>query len=151
MKNHPCYQIDKMPRVKSFVLSPQTRAMVKRVLDMCEQEAADKELGIPLSRPLDRTAALTGIGKRTVQRIKRVQPPSPKKRKVRKDKLILDDFDICLIRRLICNMYMARNQLPTIKTIREELQRTIEAEKPLENSSRNLDSSGLNVHLTESF
>ncbi|VVD05781.1 unnamed protein product [Leptidea sinapis] len=80
---------------------------------------------IPFEKVNDRVAAATGISLRTVTRIigegrlaeassSKIVTPG-KNRKKRKDKILMDDFDIGVLRRKIHEFYTMKREIPTVK------------------------------------
>ena len=65
---------------------------------------------------------LSGVSIRSIQRFKtqslaeKAQP-----RKERSDKITVDDFDRCIIRRTISDMLVAKKTLPTVKSVLKEI------------------------------
>ncbi|CAG5016191.1 unnamed protein product [Parnassius apollo] len=82
---------------------------------------------IPFERVNERVAAATGISLRTVARItnegklaeessSKIVTPG-KKRKTRKDKIVMDNFDIGVLRRKIHEFYSCKKEIPTVNKL----------------------------------
>ncbi|KAF8784788.1 hypothetical protein HNY73_010424 [Argiope bruennichi] len=96
------------------ILSKENKIVIK-VLRYFENECSENQLSIPLSQPVKKAAATTGVLKQNVNRIKwevkntgNVHSPS-KQRHI--GKLIysstnLDDFDLCVTRQIISKFYV---------------------------------------------
>ena len=79
---------------------------------------------MPLSNPSDRTTHLCDVSASTVQRIRKAKP-NPYLKPVRSRKYQIDDFDMCVIRRLVKTVYEKRQVLPIFDNIRNELRETV--------------------------
>ena len=77
------------------------------------------ELFLPLAGHLARASMLTGVPERSLLRFASSNLEESRVRKVRRDKLDVDDFDRCVIRRTI------KEILPTVKTLLRELRTSI--------------------------
>ncbi|XP_045782729.1 uncharacterized protein LOC123879180 isoform X1 [Maniola jurtina] len=108
------------------------------VLNVKEFFMAEKEHGgpiIPFDRANDRVAAATGVSLRSVTRIikeGRLAEASSskigtlgKKRKVRKDKLVMNDSDLNVLRQKINEFYTIKKENPTIKKLHSVLKEEI--------------------------
>ena len=105
----------------------QAREIAANVLKACEDEAKNGVLSIPLSQYRERASMLTGVSTRTLSRIK----AEPEKeilasRKPRSDKIELDNFDKCVIRRTVNEMYGLKKIRPTLDRILIELRERID-------------------------
>ena len=108
-------------------ISSQAREIAANVLKACEDEAKNGVLSIPLSQYRERASMLTGVSTRTLSRIK----AEPEKeilasRKPRSDKIELDNFDKCVIRRTVNEMYGLKKIRPTLDRILIELRERID-------------------------
>lgn len=91
---------------------------------MCQKEKQDKLLTVPITAPVRRAAALTGVAPATISRVSRqVQKKMP--RKQRRDKIVVDDFDRAVIRRTVHKMMASQKIQPTITTILSEVKENI--------------------------
>ncbi|KAJ8315588.1 hypothetical protein KUTeg_007738 [Tegillarca granosa] len=71
---------------------------------------------------MERASAMTGVPRRTLSRLKSFGIETKQAdKKQRSDKFFIDDFDICVIRRTIINMYLNKRVLPTINAIYSEI------------------------------
>lgn len=113
-----------MPKAK--VVSQDTLAVANNVYEFCKAEAAAGEPLVPLQYPLKRASEMTKLSKSTLCRAstahaapsaEQTKPP----RKTHKNKIIIDDFDKCVIRRTINEMYTQKKVFPTMSLIHEEL------------------------------
>ena len=100
------------------------REIIRHVYDVCAAEKQDGKLSMPLSNPLDRTTHLCDVSASTVQRIRRAKS-NPSLKPVRSRKYQIDDFDICVLRRIVQTMYEKRQVLPTLENIRNELREAV--------------------------
>ena len=89
---------------------------------MCREEKQNGELFLPLASHLARASLLTGVPERSLIRFQNIKSTENKIRKVRSDKLDVDDFEQSVIRRTINDMLVSRKVLPTVKTLLRELQ-----------------------------
>jgi hypothetical protein len=96
------------------------RQIIKNVFDFFRREKDTGELAIPLTAPYDRTADACGVSISTVRRCVTAGPQLPKK--TRTDVLMLDDFQLCAIRRSVYTMYSSKKLLPTLSNIGKELE-----------------------------
>ena len=102
-------------------LDSESKTVALNVLKICREEKQNGELFLPLSSHLARTSMLTGVPERSLVRFASSNLQEKSCRKVRKDKLNVDDFDRCVIRRTINHMLVSRKVLPTVKTVLSEL------------------------------
>ena len=112
-------------------LNKRSKEIVRNAYEFCRKE--EKEgISISLKKWLQRLELITGVNKRTVQRVLREGPadmelatekPTPLPQQT---KFIIDDFDKCVIRRTVQTMYEEKKVLPTLSNIREMLIRKIE-------------------------
>ncbi|XP_063895623.1 uncharacterized protein LOC110373535 [Helicoverpa armigera] len=90
---------------------------------------------IPFERVNERVAAATGISLRTVARIgnegrlaeassSKIVTPG-KNRKTRKDKILMDNFDIGVLRRKIHEFYTFKKEIPTVNKLLQVLREEI--------------------------
>ena len=119
------------------VLHSQTKEFVYRVNTYFLQEKANRAPLLPVTQARKRTADATGISEATVKRIcskeNRIRdnvphpnPPvftSPHKKRAQ-TVTNFDDFDKCVLRRLILGFY-ERGEIPTLQKIKDELQEKI--------------------------
>ena len=91
------------------------------VLKVCREKKQNGELFLPLASHLARASMLTGVPERSLVRFRTSNLHENSIRKVRSDKLEVDDFDRCVIRRTINDMLVSRKVLPTVKTLLREL------------------------------
>ena len=105
----------------------QARQIAANVLKVCEEEAMNGALSAPLSQYRERASKLTGISTRTLSRIN----AEPEKeilasRKPRSDRIELDDFDKCVVRRTVNEMYGIKKIRPTLDRILIQLRERID-------------------------
>ena len=83
------------------------RNVIINVIKKCKSEARNGVSSPPLSRPMERASALTGLPLRTLYRLQKEQrhPVRKAPKKHRMGKHSLDDFDKCVIRRTVADMY----------------------------------------------
>ena len=113
---------EKMSGNKKIVLNSQAKQIAINVVKHGFDEAKQKCLINPISCPLERASAMTGVPRRTLSRLKSFGIETKQAdRKQRSDKFFIDDFDICVIRRTIINMYLNKRVLPTINAIHSEI------------------------------
>ena len=105
----------------------QARQIAAQVLKVCEEEARNEALSVPLPQFRERASKLTGISTRTLSRIKS-EPGKEilKSRKPRSDRIELDDFDKCVLRRTVNEMYGVKKIRPTLDKILVEVREKIE-------------------------
>ena len=104
-----------------------SQKIINKVISYCKSEA---ENGVPsclISRPMERASEMTGVSVRTLYRIKKKAccPVNKKPRKKRKGKHDLDDFDKCVVRRTVANIYGIRKIFLSVENIRKELRDSI--------------------------
>ena len=105
----------------------EAREIAANVLKACEEEAKNGVLSIPLSQYRERASMLTGVSIRTLSRIK----AKPMKeilasRKPRSDKIELDIFHKCVVRRAVNQMFGLKKIRPTLDRILIELREKID-------------------------
>ena len=89
--------------------SEEKKQIALNVLEICKEEKRYGELLVPMIQATARAAMLTGVFIISLHRFKtqslieKVQP-----RKERSDKITVDDFDRCVIRRTINNMLVSK-------------------------------------------
>lgn len=135
-----CFSLSiNMPRGRFNVLRRQTRKMVFHVMNFMRKEA-DGGLQFNLKMVLQRTAAATGVSISTIKRISATtrNPDSPggsmapvfrtpgKKRRGVARVTGLDAFDRSVVKRCVHNFHKTEKELPTIKKIKEKLERDID-------------------------
>ena len=65
---------------------------------------------------------LTGVSERTLTRFRAASILEERaKMKERADKIVVDDFDICMIRRTINNMLILKKNLPSVNSILKQI------------------------------
>ena len=99
----------------------EAKKIIKNVYDYCKLEKTSTKLLAPLSAPLYRAAAACNVSVSTVYRSQQVEN-KPKDRKPRQDRRDIDDFDRGVIRRTVHSMYTSGNMMPTLHSIRAELE-----------------------------
>ena len=108
-----------------------SKEIVKNAYEFCRKEEKE-DIQISLKKCLLRTELLTGVNKRTVQRVLRSSPElqenaKPKPQESRTQISVqCDDFNKCVIRRTVQSMYEEKKVLLTLKNIREILKEKIE-------------------------
>ena len=118
-------------KVKHKTLSGQSREIISCVLQFMQNEAKKGVPVIPLAKVQERVAAATGISLRTVKTIagesRKIECggstsfSTPKKKlKNRNKKIVLDDFDRCVLRRLVLNFHINEKRVPTMKAIHKK-------------------------------
>ena len=105
----------------------QAREITANVLKACEEEAKNDVLSLPLSQYRERANMLNGVSTRILSRIK----AEPEKeilasRKPRSDKIELDNFDKCVVRRTVNEMYGLKKIRSTLDRILIELSERID-------------------------
>lgn len=120
------------------VLNSQSREIVSNVFKFMKEESVSGTPKIPLKKARDRTAAATGVSIRSVSRINkelhslRVSEDKPKSfltpnksRKRQKPITDLDQFDECVVRRVVYEFYITEKRVPTLKLLQIALQEKI--------------------------
>ena len=74
-------------------LNSESKAIALNVLKICREEKQNGELFLPLSSHLARASVLIGVQERSLVRFPSSNLQEKSCRKVRKDKLNVDDFD----------------------------------------------------------
>ena len=82
------------------------------------------KLSMPLSNPLDRTIHLCDDSASTVQRIRKAKC-NPSLKPVDSRKYQIDDFGMCVLRRIVQTMYEKGQVLPTLDNIRDEFREAV--------------------------
>ena len=105
----------------------QARQFAANLLKVCEEEAMNGALYAPLSQYRERASKMTGISARTLSR----NNSEPEKeilasRKPRSDRIELDDFDKCVVRRTVNEMYDIKKIRPTLDKILIQLRERID-------------------------
>ena len=96
--------------------------MALDVLQICKEEKRNGELFLPVSQYLARASMLTGVSKRTLTRLRAASILEERaKRKERADKIVVDDFDRCVIRRTIHNMLILKTTVPSVNSILKQI------------------------------
>ncbi|MCU7801183.1 MAG: transposase [gamma proteobacterium symbiont of Lucinoma myriamae] len=110
-----------MPKQK--VLSKESLAIASNVLEFCREEASNNQLKVPLRHPLERASQMTKLSKSTLQKSEASSSSVTieKVRKIHKNKIQMDDFDKCVLRRTINEMLGHKKIFPTISLIQKEL------------------------------
>lgn len=118
------------------VLGSQGREIVTNVYKFMREES--KGVTIPMTKARERTAAATGVSMRTISRINReldsltvsddeeksFSTPNKNRKRV-KPITDLDDFDLCVVRRLVYEFYLLK-RLPTLKLLLTVLREKID-------------------------
>lgn len=127
------YKNSKMSKIGgSKVLHSQSREIVANVVKFMTDEAEKGVFIIDPKKIIERVSAATGVSKRSITRIKKeaivVSEGSssyfstPKKHPVRPKPVSgIDDFDVCVIRRIVNNFYVQEKCLPTVNKILKKL------------------------------
>ena len=114
---------------KSEHLNKRGKEIVKNVYEFCRKEEREG-ISVSLKKWLVRTDLMTGVNRRTIQRVLREIPESqevePPVKQPPRHQIVLDDFDLCVIRRTIQTMYEVKKVQPTLSNIRELLVSKIE-------------------------
>ena len=130
----------------------QAREIAANVLKACEGEAKNGVLSIPLSQYRERASMLTGVSTRTLSRIKaEAEKEILTSRKPRSDTIELDNFDKCVVRRTVNEMYGLKKITPTLDRILIELRERLSRRKIRTHECASLGFHGLNVLQTERF
>lgn len=132
-------------KLKGKKLHSQSREIIKNVYDFMKKEAqAIMKTGkcndgfiVPIQKCQERTAAACGVSRTVVQTIlqeakKMGEDGSPTcsfstPKKYKRDKPVtgIDDFDKCVVRRTVHEVYVAERRLPTADIIRKKLEEKI--------------------------
>lgn len=119
------------------VLNSQSREIVSSVYKFMKEES-NSGVTIPMQKARERTAAATGVSLRTISRINKELEAvrvsdgekclvTPKKNKNRQKPITgLDNFDECVVRRLVYQFYITEKRLPTAKLLRNSLREKID-------------------------
>ena len=102
-------------------LDNQSKLIALNVLKVCREEKQNGELFLPFASHLARASMLTWVLEWSLVRFRTSNLHENSIHKFRTDKLEVDDFDRCVIRRTINDMLVSRKVLPTVKTLRREL------------------------------
>ena len=99
------------------------KQMALDVLQICKEEKRNEELFLPLSQYLARASMLTGFSKRTLTRFRAASILEERaKKKVRADKIVVEDFDRCVIQRTIHNMLILKKKnMPSVNSILKQI------------------------------
>ena len=123
-------------RVSAFTMSPWiakkansrpygSRAIeiIRRVYDVCVPEKKDGKVALPLSNAHDRTTSFAAFQhrQRNVFEKKKSRPAKP----VHPRKFNIDDFDLCVLRRIVHKMYEKYQVLTTLVNFRNEFREAI--------------------------
>lgn len=121
------------------VLNSQSREIVSNVYKFMKEESVSGTPNIPLKKARDRTAAATGVSIRSVSRINRELTSlkvsedevksflTPNKNRKRQNPVTdLDQFDECVVRRLVYDFYITEKRLPTAKLLQIALKEKID-------------------------
>jgi hypothetical protein len=114
-------------RTKDKTIHSEAREMINRVNRLCKQEAEEKNLILPISRADERTANCCGVSAATVRQIRResregnegrpLRFPDKKRPRKYERSVILDDFDLCLIKRTVIDFYVENKFVPICKKL----------------------------------
>ena len=89
---------------KSEHLNKRGKEIVKNVYEFCRKEEREG-ISVSLKKWLVRTELMTGVNRRTIQRVLTEVPESqevePPVKQPPRHQIALDDFDLCVIRRTI--------------------------------------------------
>lgn len=114
---------------KGRTIKSDAREIIANVINMCELEAQNNSLKLPLIAKTQRAAAYTGVSQATIKRIKnedrkrKAENPEKKllspgtKRSRLKSEEKLDDFDFQVIRREIEDFYLVKKVVPTVASL----------------------------------
>lgn len=121
------------------VLNSQSREIVSNVYKFMKEESISGTPNIPVKKARERTAAATGVSIRSISRINkeldylRVSEDEPKafltpnkSRKRQKPVTDLDQFDECVVRKLVYEFYLTEKRLPTAKLLQIALKEKID-------------------------
>ena len=113
-----------MPKQNRF-LSSKAKEIIYNVSEAFEKEQTTGSISF-----LDRTAEVSGVSRRTVDRIRKEKRDtgtlsSPKKTVERGPYKPLDGFDMAAIRNKVTEFYTVRKQLPTLRNLHQELTKDI--------------------------
>lgn len=120
------------------VLNSQSREIVSNVYKFMREECASGAVTIPIQKARERAAVATGVSVRTISRINkeldaiRVSEEenksftTPQKHRKRQHPITgIDNFDECVVRRLVYEFYLTEKRLPTAKLLRNSLREKI--------------------------
>ena len=99
----------------------------QNVIKKCQSEARTRVLSPSLSRPMERASDLIWLPVQTLYRLQKKQrhPVCKAPKKHRMGKHSLDDFDKCVIKLTVADMYGIGKIFPTLEKIRTELKETV--------------------------
>ncbi|XP_049865311.1 uncharacterized protein LOC126378115 [Pectinophora gossypiella] len=113
-------------------LRSSTRELIFNIIQFCQREKSAKHTIIDLNKVTERVAAMSCLSRDTISKIKKegstnngVWCTPGKKRKGRPNKVILDDFDKCVIRNKIREFYAVRKEVPTLRKLHRVLKEDI--------------------------
>lgn len=127
-----------MLRRKGQTIKSGSREIIGHIIDICEQEAANECLKLPLKAKTKRAALYAGVGESSIKRIKgelfeknRHSPDrplkSPGKKRPRASVVSkVDDFDFQVIRNTIEEFYLTLKRVPTCSQLLQKIREKIE-------------------------
>lgn len=121
------------------IVHSQSREIVSNVYQFMKKEARGNAVSVPLAKARLRTKIATGVSEREITRInselRKLRTnednvlnsfSTPNKNQKRKKPITgIDDFDKCVIRRLVYDFHTIRKRLPTVKLLLQELRERI--------------------------
>jgi hypothetical protein len=113
-------------RKRSKTIHSEAREMINHVNSQCKQ-AAEKSLILPICRADEKTANCCGVSVSTVKQVRRESRErnegsplhTPGKNRPRKTQcnVIIDDFDLCVVKRTVIDCYVKNEVVPTCKKL----------------------------------
>ncbi len=118
------------------------------IFQVCKEEKQAGAVQIPVMYAVERAAHYTGVSECTIYRLQVQKPPT--QRKIRRDKVTLDEFDLCVVRRTLHDLLVVQKRLPTVDIVRKRLQESIQYQGGEKHLRRTLHELGFSWKKTQS-
>ncbi|KAG8241595.1 hypothetical protein J6590_083597 [Homalodisca vitripennis] len=108
------------------VLHHVEREVIRRVIEICDKEASDKVLTVPLAKATERAANYCKVSKQSIKRIRKeakstpaekLMSPGKKRQRCDQYKIKIDEFDRRVIVNVIRDFYAVKKVVPTCKKL----------------------------------
>lgn len=111
-------------------LNSRAKEIIGNVLSYLKKEISEPSC-TPLTAYIQKTAEATQVSERTIHRIQKEQKDSvtllsPQRSTLERELTVVDDFDRCVIRNKIHELYTVRHQLPTFQNLHDVLRAEID-------------------------
>lgn len=135
-------------RRKGKIIHSEARKMASDVIKVCDEEALDKKLRLPVAKATERAALYTNLSKHPISYIRKerknvdstpgtsISTPGKKRKRENVMKKVVDSFDRRVIRDCISDSYINDKRAPSLRSLLPKIRAQIDFPWEKENLRR---------------